>query len=253
MKKGNTTTSSIEYEKSLQKVLLEIESLKQSDLKEMTLQISFQAQETKDIFLFKSKCIFFVLLESSLFMLQKWESKYIERTVQNRKDKFVVCSNRQAERYISSIKQFLDKNSNTRLIVIMSFCKLKSLNYNFDSFPKELKIILRKHGRNLYNHSITRKQVNQRKAFLYFQQLKLQVQKQSSVNKIEKIKDFLVNMEYLNSEYKLSLKNMKLVLEKLQVEGYYKGSMKVGNKEKYLELFENEIMNINLTEYQINL
>ena len=76
MKKGNTTTSSIEYEKSLQKVLLEIESLKQSDLKEMTLQISFQAQEAKDIFLFKSKCIFFVLLESSLFMLQKWESKY---------------------------------------------------------------------------------------------------------------------------------------------------------------------------------
>ena len=118
MKKGKTTTSSIEYEKSLQKVLLEIESLKQSDLKDMTVQFSFEVQETKDIFLFKSKCIFMVLLESSLFMLQKWESKYIERTIQNGKDKFVVCSNRQAERYISSIKQLLDKNSNTRLIVI---------------------------------------------------------------------------------------------------------------------------------------
>ena len=253
MKNGNTTTSSIEYEKSLQKVLLEIESLKQSDLKEMTVQFSFEVQETKDIFLFKSKCIFMVLLESSLFMLQKWESKYIERTIQNGKDKFVVCSNRQAERYISSIKQLLDKNSNTRLIIIMSFCKLKSLNYNFDSFPKELKIILKKHGRNLYNSSITRKQVNQQKAFLYFEQLELQVQKQSGVDKIEKIKDFLVNMDYLNNEDKLSLKNMKSILEKLRIEGYYTGSMKVGNKEKYLELFENEIMNINFTEYQINL
>ena len=194
-----------------------------------------------------------VLLESSLFMLQKWESKYIERTIQNGKDKFVVCSNRQAERYISSIKQLLDKNSNTRLIIIMSFCKLKSLNYNFDSFPKELKIILKKHGRNLYNSSITRKQVNQQKAFLYFEQLELQVQKQSGVDKIEKIKDFLVNMDYLNNEDKLSLKNMKSILEKLRIEGYYTGSMKVGNKEKYLELFENEIMNINFTEYQINL
>ena len=46
---------------------------------------------------------------------------------------------------------------------------------------------------------------------------------------------------------------MKSILEKLWVEGYYTGSMNVGNKEKYLELFENEIMNINLTEYQINL
>ena len=95
------------------------------------------------------------------------------------------------------------------------------------------------------------KSINRRR--LYFQQLELQVQKQSGINKIEKIKDFLVNMEYLNNEDKLSLKNMKSILEKLQVEGYYTGGMKVGNKEKYLELFENEIMNINFTEYQINL
>ena len=41
---------------------------------------------------------------------------------------------------------------------------------------------------------------------------------------------------------------MKLILKKLQKEGYYTantdytGNMKVGIKEKYLELFENEVM-----------
>ena len=58
------------------------------------------------------------------------------------------------------------------------------------------------------------------------------------------IRDFLIDMEYLNESENLTLKNMKLILEKLQIEGYYTGNMKVGNKEKYLELFENEIMNI---------
>jgi hypothetical protein len=43
-------------------------------------------------------------------MLQKWESKYIQKSTEKGKDKFIICSNRQAERYISSIKQLLDKN-----------------------------------------------------------------------------------------------------------------------------------------------
>ncbi len=46
---------------------------------------------------------------------------------------------------------------------------------------------------------------------------------------------------------------MKLILQKLQKEGYYKSTMKIGNKEKYLDLFENVVKNINFTEFQINL
>lgn len=244
MKKGNTTTSCIEYENCLSKVLLEITSLKSSNLKDYFLSFSFQTEEMMKLFQEKSKSIFNILLDSSLDKLQKWESKYIQKSIENGQDKFVICSNRQAERYISSIKQLLEKNFNTRLILIMSFCKLRTLNFNFDSFSKDLKIILKKNGRNLYNNSMTRRKINQNKAFLYFQQLEHQVEKQTEINKIDMIRDFLIDMEYLNESEKLTLKNMKLILEKLQTEGYYTGNMKVGNKEKYLELFENEIINI---------
>ena len=249
MKKGNTTTSSDEYVKCLQKVLNEIETLKLSTLQDFTSNLIFLTYE-KEQFIIKSKIIFHMLLDPSLFMLQKWESNYIQKMNQNGKDKFIIPSNRQAERYISSIKQLLDKNSNTRLIVIMSFCKLKNLNFNFNSFSKQLKILLKKHGRNLYNNSITRRQTNQQKVFLYFQQLDEKIEKQSGINRIDKIKDFLIDMEYLNKKDKLTIKNMQSILEKLRMDGYYIGTMKIGNKENYLKLFENQIMNINFMACQ---
>ena len=112
---------------------------------------------------------------------------------------------------------------------------------------------MKKSERNLYKNSITRRKVNEQKAFLYFEQLDEKIEKQSKINRIEKIKDFLVDMEYLNNSDGLTLKNMKLILQKLQKEGYYKSTMKIGNKEKYLDLFENVVMNINFTEFQINL
>jgi len=131
----------------------------------------------------------------------------------------MICSNRQAERYISYIKQQLDKNSNTRLIVIMSFCKLKHLSFSFDSFPRELKSILKKQGRDLYNNSMTRKKVNQEKAFLYFQQLEQKVGKQVELKKSERIKDILVYLEYMRKEDNLTLGKMKYILLQWKVNG----------------------------------
>ena len=55
---------------------------------------------------------------------------------------------------------------------------------------------MKKAGRNLYNNSITRRKVNEQKAFLYFEQLDEKIEKQSKINRIEKIKDFLVDMDY---------------------------------------------------------
>ena len=69
MKKGNTTTSSDEYVKCLQKVLNEIETLKLSTLQDFTSNLRFLTYE-KEQFIIKSKIIFHVLLDSSLFMLQ---------------------------------------------------------------------------------------------------------------------------------------------------------------------------------------
>jgi hypothetical protein len=250
MKKGNLTTSSAEYLKCMEKILLDIERLKQATLEEESLSFKFSSEVEKQQFLIKGKAILHLLLDSCLHILQKWDSNYIQKTNENGKDRFVVCSNRQAERYISYIKQQLDKNSNTRLIVIMSFCKLKHLNFSFDSFPRELKSTLKKQGRDLYNNSITRKKANQEKAFLYFQQLEQKVGKQVELKKIERIKEILVYLEYLGKEDTLTLAKMKTILLQWQVQGYYSGSLKLRDKKEYLEVFWGAIMNIGFIEFE---
>src|SRR5689334_13605819 len=104
MKKGNATTSSLEYFKCIQKVLSDIEKLKQLNLEEEGSSFKFQSPLDKDQFLVKIRTIFHLLLDGCLHILQKWDPQYIQKTVENGKDRFVICSNRQAERYISCIK-----------------------------------------------------------------------------------------------------------------------------------------------------
>jgi len=250
MRKGNLTTSSAEYLECMEKILSDIERLKQLTLEEESLSFKFSSQVEKQQFLVKSKGILNIMLDSCLHILHKWDSNYIERTNENGKDRFIIGSNRQAERFISYIKQQLDKNENTRLIVIMSFCKLKHLNFSFDSFPKELKSTLKKQGRDLYNNSITRKKENQEKAFLYFQQLEQKVGKQVELMKIERIKEILVYLEYLGKEDNLTLGNMKSILLQWQVKGYYSGTLELRDKKEYLEIFWSAIMNIGFIEFE---
>jgi hypothetical protein len=250
MKKGNLTTSSAEYLKCMEKILSDIERLKQSTLEEESSSFKFSSEVERQQFLIKGKAILHLLLDCCLYILQKWDSNYIQKTNENGKDRFVICSNRQAERYISYIKKQLDKNSNTRLIVIMSFCKLKHLNFSFDSFPRELKSTLKKQGRDLYNNSITRKKANQDKAFLYFQQLEQKVGKQVELKKSERIKEILVYLEYLGKGDNLTLANMKTILLQWQVQGYYSGSLELRDKKEYLEVFWSAVMNIGFIEFE---
>jgi len=56
------------------------------------------------------------------------------------------------------------------------------------------------------------------------------IEKQSGINRIDKIKDFLIDMEYLNKKDKLTIKNMQSILEKLRIDGYYTATMKIGTK-----------------------
>src|SRR6185503_4722753 len=112
-----------EYFKCIQKVLSDIEELRQLDLEEECSSFKFPSPLAKRDFFRKSREILHLLLDSCLHVLQKWEPGFIKKTTENGRDRFMICSNREAERYISYIKQQLDKNSNIRLIVIMSFCK----------------------------------------------------------------------------------------------------------------------------------
>jgi hypothetical protein len=148
MKKGNATTSSLEYLNCIQKVLSDIEKLRQSNLEEESSSFKFSSPLEKEQFLVKSKTIFHFMLDGCLHILQKWDPQYIQKTKENGKERFVICSNRQAERYISYIKQQLDKNANIRLVIIMSFCKLRYLNFSFCSFPKEWRSVLKKTRKN---------------------------------------------------------------------------------------------------------
>ena len=102
--------------------------------------ISFKTELNQKYTTINAQMIFNCLLDSSIFMLFNWDSDYISRTENPTKSEFIVASNRQAERYISSIKQQLNKNRNMKLIVIISFCKLKNLSFQFLDFPLELRI-----------------------------------------------------------------------------------------------------------------
>jgi len=250
MKKGNITHSCIEYENMLREVLNQISKLKKYDFKKEIELISFKKELDKKYTTINAKLIFNCLLDSSIFMLFKWDSNYISQKQNSSKSEFIVASNRQAERYISSIKQQLNKNRNMKLIVIIGFCKLKNLSFQFQHFPLELRIQMKKHGRNLYNNSITRKELNDQKAFLYFQELDENIEKKGKLDQLETIRSFLVHEELLNSTQALTLAKMKEILKLLQNEGYYDGSLSIGNKEEHVKLFLNEIMNIDFTEYK---
>jgi len=242
MKRRNATTSSLEYLDCIQKVLSDIEKLRQSNLEEVCSSFQFSSPLEKEQFLVKSRTIFHLILDGCLHIFQKWDPQYIQKTKENGKDRFVICSNRQAERYISYIKQQLDKNSNIRLVIIMSFCKLRHLNFSFHSFPKEWRSVLKKQGRNLYNNAITRKKINQQKAFLYFQQLEQKIEKQAKIDRCERIKAFLVDMGYMSKEHSLTVDKMKAILVQLRNKGHYNGDLNLGTKNKYLVVFEKKIM-----------
>ena len=139
-----------------------------------------------------------------------------------------------------------------KLIVIISFCKLKNLSFQFKDFPLESRIQMKKHGRNLYNNSITRKELNDQKALLYFKELDENIEKKGKLDQLETIRSFLVHEELLNSTQTLTLTKMKEILKLLQNEGYYEGSLSIGNKGKiFVKLFLNEIMNIDFTNIRV--
>ena len=118
-----------------------------------------------------------------------------------------------------------------KLIVIISVRKLKNISFQFQDFPLELRIQMKKHGRNLFNNSITRKELNDQKALLYFQELDENIEKKGKFDQLETIKSFLVHEELLHPTQSLTLAKMKEILKLLSNEGYYNGNLSIGNKE----------------------
>jgi len=249
MKTGNITHSCNEYQEMLKDILKNIQQLKMYDFNQELDSTSFNNDLEKRYTQLNAKIIFNSLLDSTIFMLFKWDSNYIvpDKGIKNN---FIVASNRQAERFISSIKQQLNKNRNMRLIVIISFCKLKNLNFKFSDFSLEMRVHMKQMGRNIYNNSITRKEFDGQKAIYYFQQLDESIVKKKGMDEIDEIKTFLIHEEFINSSESLTLAVMKRVLKVLHEEGYYSGKLSIGNKEEHVKLFRNEIMNIDFTEFK---
>ena len=132
----------------------------------------------------------------------------------------------------------------------MSFCKLRYLRFSFRSFPKEWRSVLKKQARALYNNAITRKRINQQKAFLYFQELDQKIAKQAKLNRTKRIKDFLVGLGHMGKEDILTNARMQSALSLLKSKGHYKGEFNLKTRNKYLAVFEKHIMNINFTKSQ---
>jgi len=74
--------------------------------------------------------------------------------------------------------------------------------------------------------------MNDQKALLYFQELDENIEKKGKLDQLETIRSFLVHEELLNSTQALTLSKMKEILKLLQNEGYYDGSLSIGNKEE---------------------
>ena len=97
MKKGNITHSCVEYENMLREVLNQISKLKNYEFKNEIEMITFKTDLNKKYTNLNSKLIFNCLLDSSIFMLFKWDSNYIS---QKGNSEFIVGSNRQTDIFL---------------------------------------------------------------------------------------------------------------------------------------------------------
>lgn len=140
--------------------------------------------------------------------LNKW---YDCELVELKENKFVVCSNRRSERYISIIKWSLGHCKNMRVILLQAHMRLRNLqDWSFEhNCPTELKQLFRKLGSDLYNHHITRDKVRKLKHDHYNQLLETRLSKQAIENREEPIQDLLVSLGYLEKGKKVTCNVMK--------------------------------------------
>jgi len=88
---------------------------------------------------------------------------------------------------------------------------------------------------------------------VYFQQLEQKVEKQVELKKLEKIKEYLVYLEYMNEEdlkKNLNVDKMKSILYQWKTEGYYEGDLSILKKNDLLDIFWSAIVNTGFIELE---
>jgi hypothetical protein len=211
--------------------------------------LKFPNPQAKILFFEQMKQIFNCLTESITFMVNKWERNFLDRVEDCDSDFFVVGSNRDAERYISWMKQILNQNPNTRLIVIISKCKLRTLDFEFSGLNSNLKEQLKQHGRNLYNNSITRGHLQPERVFTYFQELEIKKEKAVGDYKKLTIQHFLAQKNLLKDNETVKVVNMKEVLKKLKDEGIFTEKVVDTKRDGLLKLFFETIIHLDIPKF----
>jgi hypothetical protein len=147
------------------------------------------------------------------------------------------------------MKQILNKNPNTRLIIIISKCKLRTLDFEFSELDSNLKKQLKFHGRNLYNNSITRGHLQPERVFNYFQELEVKKEKAVGDHKKSTIQNFLAQRNLLKDNETIKVVNMKEVLKKLKEKGIFTEKVVDTKRDGLLKLFFDRIILLDIPTF----
>jgi hypothetical protein len=200
-------------------------------------KLNINANLKKIVFCFNN-----TVYNSAQEVISKWHSELLlNQTYNLSNDTFINASNRQSERNISNLKKNLDKNKNTKLVVLISKIKLSALEFKFVDFSSDIQNTIKRFGRNLYNTTIT--DVKNTKYFLYFENLEKKLEK----NKTEVMEiDILTKLKELKlikgNPKKLTCDIMKNILKKLKEKNLYGDKCSGLTKPQLIEVFKTKII-----------
>jgi hypothetical protein len=240
MEVGNKEHSFVKWREYLQKLLDSATKLKHSRCGDLSI---FMKKRFENFGITTGKRFYVLMSESITGVLRKWCLDIIES---DGGDRFIVCTNRESERYISIIKWALHKHPHIRHILILAYLKLQYCRFSFKwGIPSEFQIAFMQSGRNLYNNAKTHKEINTLKAEVYDQYLKIDLYKARAENIVGTIKTFILACGTVPSTevktFSLTNKTMKDFLCKLKRHEIYSGKTNL-TKVEYHNVIVSEIM-----------
>jgi hypothetical protein len=193
-----------------------------------------------------------LLAHCVVFVTTKWYGDIISRGSEI--DRWIVATNRESERFISILKQCLHVNENMRPVIINAYMRLRFLKFTFaNDIPAEKHLELIRLGRDGYNESTTRKEVNIVKKEAYDKKMELELLKAQIKARGDNILKFMTDCGAeiepkvgknpgKASKVKATVENMKQFLGKLKRHKLYEAEVNQRLKDDYFRVIEDFLM-----------
>ena len=256
MRIGNKTHSWKEWKKYLEDTLNKATLMKRSRCTELSDEILKTFDVPMNLTNVTLRPILHALNilfgNSIIFVFVKWYGDIISSTDDG--EKWIVATNRGSERFISILKQCLDQSIHIKDVIINAYMRLRFMKFTFtNDIPPDQHSDLIKKGRQLYNDSTTRKEMNLIKKEHHDKCMEAALMKFQKKMREQRILTFIHDCGaqiQLKSGKKpgiapkiaITVDNLKEFLGKLKRHDMYGGEVNQRLKEDYLIIVETQLM-----------